>query len=499
MQWNPARLIIFDDFMRQTTLAQQHFRNPDTYLLWQEPEPTEIARLSLQGRVADQTLLENAGADRKSEEDAPTIPLAKATPVYERWAKYFQEVHKWDGESAKVDITVPIADLPPDLRALTGAAVRHQIYGGAYYRGEEAIDEFWDTARLTVAARNGQRINGAASTRGRAEEIPYLFLIAPVVPEIGLDGRPLPVTRVEGNLVGRLKEPAPFATTKITRVLSPSTAGAAITPPPLVTPDRFLERLFPAALTNDAALQVKVSMEAKRRPLKTVLSDLKQQSGVALAFAPGFPAATSLLTMRVSEFPLSQLMAAVSRIYGVTWSKEGATYTLRPAKLDPLEAKMLRVGSAYRSRFFFSDTNELKQKQRGAIAREVLRHVRRDQVESVEGAPWLEVPQELRDSIRKEIQEEGAAVLIERQGRLDFTPQEGWVLRFAPTLPGPQGWWGNSPYDSRGDAYLNVYAADGKLITPVFQRFRIHAPRTAPQTWTPLHPPMPEGWKPGDP
>lgn len=480
----PVRKALFDAVQAQAILTQHAVKDYGTLLFWHEPELTEAARLSLERRAADEELLVEA----KSDDDGLLTPRqaleSRYLPLQARWAKYLREAQGWDGQSAQVDITIPVVDLPPDLRALTLAEVRYTLYKRINLSAPIFSAEYWDTMRLVIDTSEKHPDTG--------RPIPYLSLWSPPL-------GPGPATRL-----GRLdapREPTQAAETapKVQQVAQAAPDNTAPTRFP--HHDKFLAMVFAPELETDAALQAKVSLEAKRRPLKDIVGDLKKQSGVALALAPDAPPASAPVTLRVSEMPLWKMMASLSRIYGATWSKNGAAYTLRSAKLDPLDLGMLRRGFWYRWRLHYLDTYNLQQRENSALAREILRHVRRDQLNSPQGAPFSDVPQELRDQVRKYLQEEDAQRILDGQAQLDATPLEGMVLRFAPlnSREPDKVLWGRTAFSGK-DAQLGAFTADGRFICTVFNRFKVKAPREGEWvTNTPGLPPFPPGWKPGDP
>jgi len=477
-KWSTARLNVLYDFRGQASLSEQALGDNGTLLFWRQPDPVEGARLSLQGREADDALLEEAKA---ADEGVPgPAVLSEYKPLQEKWAKYWREVHGWDGKSPKVDITVKVADLPPDLRALVEAQVRQTVYGALNTGVSTFSDEFWDSLRLVVET--------AEYSPNPAKKIFYLSYWTPLLPQ----RRAFRFGSLNTVLYAlQNQEPTPAARPTLAAVPNTTTL-----PAPLIWPDKFAARLFGPEMENDAALQAKVSLEAKRRLLQVLVGDLKKQSGVALAVAPGVASAKAPVTLRVSEMPLWKMMAALSRIYGLTWIKDGASYTLRPAKLSPLDAQMLRLGFGYRSPESMETTSKLREREQNALAREIVRHVNRAQLNSPQGAPLRDVPDELRDRMRQLVEDEAARSLVGKQGNLDATPLEGLTLRFARlNIRGAdKTMWGRSAFTGE-NAQMGAFTADGRFLCIVFERFRARAPLVPLE----MTPPMPPDWKPGDP
>lgn len=90
---------------------------------------------------------------------------------------YFQRVHGWDGNWETVDIKVPVADLPPELRArvdaeLYGREISRLAYPGVarstLHSGVlDPQSQFWKTALFTIAP--GTRVD-------RGTPMPFLYL-----------------------------------------------------------------------------------------------------------------------------------------------------------------------------------------------------------------------------------------------------------------------------------------------------------------------------------
>ncbi len=108
-------------------------------------------------------------------------------------------------------------------------------------------------------------------------------------------------------------------------------------------------RLSAADLEREAALQAKVSLEAKSLPLGELLALLQKQSGVNLRAAAGSPANEVRVTARIKEMPLWNLLAALSRLYGVEWNTSGPKeYTMHGSSREKLSVRMLALGGTPR-------------------------------------------------------------------------------------------------------------------------------------------------------
>lgn len=130
-------------------------------------------------------------------------------------------------------------------------------------------------------------------------------------------------------------------------------ASPAHSQPPAASPTAQQEaapaRLSAADLEREAALQAKVSLEAKSLPLGELLALLQKQSGVNLRAAPGSPADEVRVTARIKEMPLWNLLAALGRLYGVEWSAgRQKEYTMHGSSRSKLSVRMLALGGTTR-------------------------------------------------------------------------------------------------------------------------------------------------------
>ena len=108
-----------------------------TLLWWPTPNRAEIARQI-----------------RAQQNTAPTVAPLAPTEAAQKWDEYFRQQQNWDGNWENVDITVPVDELPTDLRAQVQQETRRRL---AENRQDTLMqrrlsDEFWAKARLYVAS-----------------------------------------------------------------------------------------------------------------------------------------------------------------------------------------------------------------------------------------------------------------------------------------------------------------------------------------------------------
>lgn len=89
---------------------------------------------------------------RAQQETAPAVAPLAPTDAAQKWEEYFRQKQNWDGNWQGVDITVPVDDLPADLRAQVQQETRRRLQENR--QGElmqrRLIDEFWAKGRLYI-------------------------------------------------------------------------------------------------------------------------------------------------------------------------------------------------------------------------------------------------------------------------------------------------------------------------------------------------------------
>lgn len=132
---------VFFDLVVGRKLTLVNF-DDTTMLFWPPPDRAGIARQIRARRAAAPR------HDRAPLDDARTNAMLQ---------DYFRRVHKWDGNWETVDISVPLDDLPPELKAHVEAEIyRTEVStgasdtpGGTYEPGSA----FWQKIRFIVAPR----------------------------------------------------------------------------------------------------------------------------------------------------------------------------------------------------------------------------------------------------------------------------------------------------------------------------------------------------------
>lgn len=234
------------------------------------------------------------------------------------------------------------------------------------------------------------------------------------------------------------------------------------------------------ALKGEAALQAKVSFEAKRRPLAEVLAEVQKQSGVTVQAAPDSPAQTARLTARVKDMTLAELMGALSGLYGVEWLRSGdKSYLMRSG--PALEAKLLQAGDPGWFRFWQVEgrrpvapkhlTLEAPVDWLSEITRQVpLEDLMvdaadlkmGDEASSDKGVPVSQLPAELQRKLRRYMETEAGLSLLRERGQ---TLARLRALDENCTLTIVPGWQGATAAEGTSPPQVRIHAADGQSLT----------------------------------
>lgn len=222
-------------------------------------------------------------------------------------------------------------------------------------------------------------------------------------------------------------------------------------------------KLSAIELPNEAALATHVSFEVKRLPLSELLSQLQKQSGVTLASDKGFMAEKVLVTARIREMPLWNVMNVLSRMYGVVWQKESEnSYTLSAGSRPAAQLQLLQTGDMEHALSVQEAQNQ--EQESAALADEVVAYATPYVLRSAEGMPFASFPEELRNRIRQRLEKTAALQLIRAQSRARTVRDGEYFVRFEEKLGQPQnGVVGKSPMTSAFPT-ITIHAADGNTL-----------------------------------
>ncbi|MBV9868657.1 MAG: hypothetical protein JO316_25150 [Abitibacteriaceae bacterium] len=319
------------DFAQERHLTALTY-DPQTMLLWHEPDVVALAKAAI-----DEDSLEARVVHNASQQTPDTFAMDRALTTY------FQRTYGWNGRAPGFSKDIKLADLPPELRSPIIAATASQIFGSRSLGHWESwlTDEFWQQARLWVSP---------PQERGDHLQL----LMAGYEGKDGGSSRSIAILNdAEGNGKGTTPnvtiKPGSLPTAQKPVLATPQVNASA---KPADTSFKPANTLFkplvkdqqPVMLSQEAALQVKVSFAIKNQLLETLIADLQQQTGVSLKAEPK-TLQGRFITAQVKAMPLATLMDALDRLYGTTWVKNDTGYLLTQAKLSRFERGVLQLGN----------------------------------------------------------------------------------------------------------------------------------------------------------
>lgn len=335
-----------------------------TFLFWAMPDLVSLTRRIVNG------------------EEITRVPKTMDNrALRDALSDYLRQHHAFDGEKVGQSVRVAFADMPPPLRqAMIAFTQADNLPTNPRHLKAQMSDEFWRQARLKIGKE-------PLTLKPRK---PWLFASGPA-PEVK-DGRTWLGTPFDPN--GKLPE-EPLANIYETKTTALTVA---------VDKAEIADELSATALQNETALQVKVSIEVKQRPLGDLLSELQAQSAVMLACAPNCPDAAMRVTARVKEMPLANLLNAFSRLYGVRWNRNGdKSYLMHAGDLNSLEREVVKQGDpqwSIRGRRSVWNLG-VQEKQLGMLWREVIGEAGAREANSREGVALSELSEELQRGFRQ--------------------------------------------------------------------------------------------------
>ncbi|MDF2440967.1 MAG: hypothetical protein JWN98_1951 [Abditibacteriota bacterium] len=245
-------------------------------------------------------------------------------------------------------------------------------------------------------------------------------------------------------------------------------------------------------LQQDAALQVKISLEAKRMPLRELLAEAQKQSGITVRFTPDSPATRALMTARLKDMTLATLMSSLMRIYDVRWSKDGAAYTMHSSGNDELTYRLIRYKGLNGTEAYAED-REISYRQDDALAKDIFHSIDKKRWDDQDTVLVSSLPEVMQERLRLRFE------LVGLQREVTLELRERLFARLIPNLhlrlhiaaektPTLQLYSRGKAEMGRSNRYqmarLMAYTPDGRFVSALFPDF--HGPKQAPP------PPRPE-------
>lgn len=233
-----------------------------------------------------------------------------------------------------------------------------------------------------------------------------------------------------------------------------------------------------SASIDAPTLNTKVSFEARRLSLSELLAILSKQSGVRLVAEPDVRADVRV-SARVDNLPLSIVMASLSRLYGVEWTKQGDTYTMRRSTLGPLHEKLLTVGATARTE------NQAESKERDErlelLAAEVMDTVGLEALSKRGGVAVASLPADLQQRLRDWYELPNAQDLVTNRIQMDEILKRDLSLHLQKS--GETASFITQPYQggirelyAPSTLALTVRIATGQIVDRVFRSFPVQPP-----------------------
>jgi hypothetical protein len=162
-------------------------------------------------------------------------------------------------------------------------------------------------------------------------------------------------------------------------------------------------------------------LQLKRRPLSEALAALGEKGGVAISLSPEMRAEGALLTMGVAEMPVHEVMTALTRLYGLDWTKNaGGAYRGARTTRTALEAQLLQ-GRKLSSALLRGETaarHAREAQEAGEFLNKVTLALGQEALKRPEGVALSDLPQDLQSGLRLRVQEALAPTLTDAQSRL---------------------------------------------------------------------------------
>ena len=316
-KWTPSFYAVTEDLCEAAQLSNLRY-DDSTFLLWKRPSVIETAdALVAAGKLRPQSPLPNQ------------LDLFHALDDFSRNSTEWKTLGLESAPRTSEDTTFRLGDVPLPIREQLLALLRANILRPDWQRELILSDAFWKTARVSVVP--------SAPAPITRKVVPLVYISGQddkggALPVLRFDRRLGNLDRINGNSVGF---PTPLDDQTKTPLVTAN--GGIPLPTALVT-----DGLTPAELEAQENLKSPVSLEAKRQPLRDLLSAVSQQGGVPLSLAPGVP--NPLVTLHVQSMPLSELMSALGRLSDGKWRKNTVGYDLQAHPLEEWQKLLHQSG-----------------------------------------------------------------------------------------------------------------------------------------------------------
>jgi len=226
--------------------------------------------------------------------------------------------------------------------------------------------------------------------------------------------------------------------------------------------------------SQEVSLQKRVAFVHQSVAPAMLLTDLSKQSGTPLQLSPDV-APNAKVSAFSSGMTLQSAMAALARLYGARWSKDGDEFVLHSNHLDELHTLMSHMGdSAFYPLVLRSRQEYLE--SGNELAEQIVGFCDEDELKSKEGVAFSSLPNDLKKSVLTLIHEKNVGELVVSQQRVDDGLSVGLQIRFVPLSAKAPRLFGafytsGSMLNGSTSALMGAYTADGRFITNLFPEF----------------------------
>lgn len=229
--------------------------------------------------------------------------------------------------------------------------------------------------------------------------------------------------------------------------LSCALGGLALWAPPSGAADPPVAPTVPAAadaatvpgdidLSQQAGLQAKVTIEARRQPLSEFLASVSAKQPVALKVPPQL-LQEALVTVHVENYPLSQLMLSLQSLYNFRWSRVSAQeYVLDTPVGTKLDAAVGQLGDMDWLDFRLHKPQPHPPGEEPIVnwTPDVVAMTDVRQLRSPGGVPFNELSEDVQRGIRGRLEARARLSLVERLAQARVETVQAYPLTIFPLL-----------------------------------------------------------------
>ena len=279
-----------------------------TFLVWGQPNVPSVAN----ALIAKTRKLDEANGPEPKTDYLTSRRYQRVELIL---ADYLQDAYDWDGKSKDLNVDFELSKMPSEeadtlidiMSSVAKNNERANVKGWASSDGLWLSDELWQNAAVGYfQTPDGETVLAVRGASGNQE------------------------------LFSSIIWPATFPQVN----WSPTPASDV---PAVAEPQEKIKKLTSKEIQGDKSLDLPLTLELKGASLNSALKEISAQSKVKLVEIPGL-LASKKVTMAISAMPLSQVMNALTQLYGIAWSKQTDGSYLAQEELSPAEIDALQLG-----------------------------------------------------------------------------------------------------------------------------------------------------------